>query len=93
VGQRADRTLVDDTGTNSKAQQALVEALPVHSVAALVPTQHADRMAIPTRASPPWGPGPCAARPVSRCRRTLWGADRTLVLSIGLRASAFRLPC
>ncbi|HSX77650.1 MAG TPA: hypothetical protein VLQ80_03640, partial [Candidatus Saccharimonadia bacterium] len=26
------------------------------------------------------GPGPCAGRPVYRCPRTLWGAERPLVL-------------
>lgn len=82
VGQVADRTRVDDTGQNSKAHHALGEALPVHAVASLGPTQHADRMAMPTGASTPVGPGPVAHRLVSRCRRSLWGAERTLVLCI-----------
>jgi transposase len=64
VGQIEDLTLVYDKGNNSKANQALVDALPVHYVAALVPTQHADLMAIPTRAYTPLGPGPFAGRPV-----------------------------
>jgi transposase len=82
VGQVEDLTLVYDKGNNSKANQALVDALPVHYVAALVPTQHADLMALPTQVYTPLGPGPFAGRPVYRCRRTLWGAERTLVLYI-----------
>jgi len=82
VGQVEDLTLVYDKGNNSKANQALVDALPVHYVASLVPTQHADLMAIPTGASTPLGPGPLANRLVYRCRRSLWGAERTLVLCI-----------
>jgi transposase len=82
VGQIEDLTLVYDKGNNSKANQTLVDALPVHYVASLVPTQHADLMALPTQAYTPLGPGPFAGRPVYRCRRTLWGAERTLVLYI-----------
>ena len=82
VGQIEDLTLVYDKGNNSKANQALVDALPVHYVASLVPTQHADLMAIPTHAYTPLGPGSFAGRPVYRCRCTLWGAERTLVLYI-----------
>lgn len=47
-----------------------------------MPKHSPDLMAIPTRMSTPLGPGPCAGRPVSRCQRTLWGAERTLVLFI-----------
>ena len=50
-----------------------------------MPAHHADLMAIPTHAYTPLGPGPLAGRRVSRCRRTLWGADRTLVLYISER--------
>lgn len=82
VGQVEDLTLVYDKGNNSKANQALVDALPVHYVASLVPTQHPDLMAIPTGAYTPLGPGPLANRLVYRCRRSLWGAERTLVLFI-----------
>jgi transposase len=82
VGQIEALTLVYDKGNNSKANQTLVDALPVHYVAALVPTQHAGLMAIPTSVYTPLGPGPLAGRPVYRCRQTLWGAERTLVLYI-----------
>ena len=82
VGQVEDLTLVYDRGNNSKANQALVDALPVHYVASLVPSQHADLMAIPTRSYTRLGPGPLVNRRVYRCRRTLWGAERTLVLYI-----------
>lgn len=82
VGQVEELTLVYDKGNNSKANQALVDALPVHYVASLVPTQHPDLMAIPTAAYTPLEPGPLANRLVYRCRRSLWGAERTLVLFI-----------
>ena len=72
-------TLFYDT---SQAHQALVAALPVHYVASLVPAHHAALMAIPTSAYTPLGPGALAGRHVYRCRRPLWGAERTLVLSI-----------
>lgn len=73
---------VYDKGNNAQTHQALVDAGPGHSVASLVPTHYPDRMAIPTRMSTSLGPGPFAGRPVYRCQRTLWGAERTLVLFI-----------
>jgi transposase len=85
LGQIEEITLVYDKGNNSKANQALVDALPVHYVASLVPTHHADLMDIPTHAYTPLGPGPLVGRRVFRCRRTLWGAERTLVLYISER--------
>jgi hypothetical protein len=75
-------TLVYDKGHNSQMHQALVDAGSGHSVASLVPTHSPDLMAMPTRMSTPLGPGPGAGRPVSRCPRTLWGAERTRVLCI-----------
>ncbi len=80
VGHLEDVTLVYDRGNNSKHNQSLVDTLPVHYVASLVPTQHADLMAIPAADYTPLGPGPLAKRLVYRCQRTLWGAERTLVL-------------
>jgi transposase len=82
VGQLEDLTLVYDKGNNSKANQALVDHLPVHYVASLVPTQHPELSAIPTTAYTPLETGPLATRPVYRCRRLLWGAERTVVLFI-----------
>jgi hypothetical protein len=49
VGQVEDLTLGSDKGHTSPAQQALVHALPVHEVAALVPTQQAALRAMPTQ--------------------------------------------
>jgi len=80
VGQRADLTLVYDKGNNSKANQALVDNLPVHYVASLVPSQHPDLTALPTSAYTPIGSGPLAKLPVYRCQRPIWGAERTVVL-------------
>ncbi len=82
VGHIEDLTLVYDKGNNSKTNQALVDAGPGHYVASLVPKHFPDLMAIPTRVYTPLGPGPFAGRPVYRCQRTLWGAERTLVLFI-----------
>ncbi len=82
LGQIEDLTLVYDKGNNSKTNQALVDTLPVHYVASLVPTQHTELMAIATSSYTPLGPGRFPNRPVYRCRRTLWGAERTLVLYI-----------
>jgi hypothetical protein len=75
-------TLVYDTGNKSKASQALADALPVYYGTSLVPTQHPDFMAIPTVGYRPLEPGPLANRPVYRCRRVLWRAERTLVVFI-----------
>ncbi len=64
VGQLEDLTLVYDKGNNSKSNQALVDQRPVHYVASLVPSQHADLSAIPAAAYTPLGPGPLAKLPV-----------------------------
>ena len=82
VGHMEALPLVYDKGNNSKTNQALVDAGPGHYVASLVPKHSPDLMAIPTRGYTPLGPGPFARRPVYRCQRTLWGAERTLVLFI-----------
>lgn len=85
VGQLEDLTLVYDKGNNSKHNQALVDQLPVHYVASLVPSQHADLRAIPTAAYTPLGPGPLAMLPVYRCQRPIWGVERTVVLFISTK--------
>jgi len=77
--------LVYDKGNNSKHHQALVDQLPVHDVASLVPSQHADLRAIPTAAYTPLGPGPLAMLPVDRCPRPIWGVERTVVLCISTK--------
>jgi transposase len=82
VGQLEELTLVYDKGNNAEANQALVDHLPMHYVASLVPTQHPELSAIPTAAYAPLETGSLAKMPVYRCRRTLWGAERTVVLFI-----------
>ena len=82
VGPSEALTLVYDKGNNSQTNPALVDAGPGHYVASLVPKHSPDRRAIPTRMETPLGPGPCAGRPVYRCQRTLWGAERPLILCI-----------
>jgi hypothetical protein len=92
VGHLADLTLVYDKGNNAQAHQALVDDLPVHSVASLVPSPHLDLSAMPTTAYTPLGSGPLAKRPVYRCQQPLWGAERTVVLllSSSLRQGQIR---
>jgi hypothetical protein len=85
VGHLEALTLVYDKGNHSTANQALVDALPVHYVASLVPAPHADLLAIPTSAYTPVGPGPLAGRRIHRCHRTLWGAERPRVLYLSPR--------
>jgi len=85
VGQVEDLTLVYDKGNNSKSNQALVDQLPVHYVASLVPSQHADLSAIPAAAYTPLGSGPLAKLPVYRCEHTIWGVERTVVLFISAK--------
>jgi hypothetical protein len=84
--------LVYDKGNTSKHNQALVDQLPVHDVASLVPSQHADLRAIPTAAYTPLGPGPLAMLPVYRCPRPIWGVERTVVrcISTQLRLGQIR---
>lgn len=82
VGHLEDLTLVYDKGNNSKHNQTLVDQLPVHYVASLVLTQHPELSTIPTTAYTPLETGPLATLPVYRCRRLLWGAERTVVLFI-----------
>jgi hypothetical protein len=53
VGQRAALTLVYDKGHKAKAKQALVDELPVHYVAARVPSQPPALTALLTTAYTP----------------------------------------
>jgi transposase len=76
-------TVVYDKGNLSKANQALVDQAPFGYVASLVPTNHADLMAIPLDR---YSPLPAGSRlegiPALRLTRQVWGAERTLVLFV-----------
>jgi len=76
-----DVTFVYDKGNLSKANQALVDESKLGYVTSLVPAHQAELMAIPLkkyRALPEGSP--LEGIPALRFTRTIWGADRTVVL-------------
>lgn len=80
-----DLTIVYDKGNNSKTNQALVDGQKFHYVGSLVPTQHEDLLSIPKAEYKPLGEGKLKDVLVYRCKKILWGAERTLVLFISDR--------
>jgi transposase len=92
VGELENLTVIYDKGNNSKKNQTLVDQAPFHYVASLVPTQHKELMAIAATEYKPLGRGPLEGLPVYRCKREIWGVERTLVLFISpkLRAGQIR---
>jgi transposase len=92
VGELETLTMIYDKGNNSKNNQTLVDQAPFHYVASLVPTQHKELMAIAATEYKPLGKGPLEGLPVYRCKREIWGVERTLVLFISpqLRAGQIR---
>jgi transposase len=87
-----DLTVVYDRGNNSRDNQSLVDASEFHYVAALTPSQHAELMEVPVGEYSPLSEGRLGGVPAWRCRRKIWGAERTLVLFISeqLRAGQLR---
>lgn len=78
-----DVTMVYDKGNNSRDNQALVDASPIHYVASL-PLHQQPHLAAISRdryASLPVG-SRMEGLEVHRCRKTIWGKDRTVVLAI-----------
>lgn len=74
-------TLVYDKGNMSKANQGQVDASDFGFVASLVPAQHADLMAIPVADYQPLTGCPrLEGLPTMRMMRTIWGAERTVIL-------------
>jgi transposase len=92
VGELESLTVIYDKGNNSKKNQALVDQAPFHYVASLVPTQHKELMAIAATEYKPLGKGLLEGLRVYRCKRQIWGVERTLVLFISpqLRAGQIR---
>lgn len=82
VGSLDEITMVYDKGNNSKNNQAIVDGEPYHYVASLVPTQHKDLMAIPIGEYKTLEGDYLPGLQVHRCKRVLWGIERTLVLFI-----------
>jgi transposase len=78
-------TLVYDKGNNSKGNQALVDGQEFHYVGSLVPTQHEDLLSIPKADYKPIGEGKLKDVPVYRCKKVIWGVERTLVLFVSER--------
>lgn len=79
-----DITLVYDKGNNSKKNQALVDGgeCPLHYVASLVPSQHPDLLGMPASDYQTATVDYLSGMKVLRCKRTIWGSERTLVLFI-----------
>lgn len=75
-------TLVYDKGNNSKANQALVDESKLHFVVSLVPSHHADLMAIPVDQYRPMEDSSLQGFLAHRLKREIWGAERTVVLFI-----------
>jgi hypothetical protein len=90
VGHLADLILVYDKGNNAQAQQALVDALQVHYVASLGPSQPPALTAIPTTAYTLIGSGPLAKLPLYRLSTDHMGsgADRGPVAQLHAEAGA-----
>jgi transposase len=82
LGQLQGLTLVYDKGNSCRQNQALVDETGFHYVASLVPSNHAELMAIPASRYRPLNKGRLAGLPVYRFQRQFWGAERTLLLLI-----------
>lgn len=78
-----DVTMVFDKGNNSRDNQARIDAGPIHYVASLPLHQHQELAAISRDKYAPL-PGGSALEGVEvhRCRKTIWGKNRTVVMVI-----------
>ncbi len=84
-----DLTIVYDGGNVSKENQALVDGAPFSYVASLVPANHADLMGIPVERYTPLPDGSrLEGLPAIRLTKTIWGAERTVVLFVSERLRA-----
>jgi len=88
VGNAHDITLVYDKGNNSRANQALVDGSGVHFIVSLVPSHHPELLAIPAYEYHHLQDETLKGFRVHRLKkREIWGAERTVLLSI---SEAFR---
>jgi transposase len=75
-----DITLVFDKGNNSAANQARLDQTPFHFVAALVPSQHADLLALPRERFQPCADPRLAGVTAVRTSKVLYGQARPVVV-------------
>lgn len=80
VGKLDELTIVYDKGNNSRSNQAMVDAMKLHYVASLVPSQQKDLMAIPSTEYNVLRSDSVTGVRTHRLKREVWGAERTLVL-------------
>ncbi len=81
LGERVkETTIVYDMGNNSRSNQAQVDEAPFHYVGGLPPSRYRALREIPLEEYTALEGGPLAGLPVYRCKRVIWGAERTLVL-------------
>lgn len=83
-----DVTIVYDKGNNSIANQALVDGMPFGYVASLTPSHHKDLMDIPLSEYHTIKDGSLADTAVHRLTKTVWGAERTVLLLVSERLRA-----
>lgn len=74
-----DITLVFDKGNNAEDNLAAVEEGPFHFVGSLVPTQHADLLAIPRKQMRRLDPEQLPAVWSYRTRKVVFGVERTVL--------------
>lgn len=74
-------TLIFDKGNNSEAGFQLLQATPFHFVGSLVPSQHADLLAIPRRRFHPLTHPGLKQVEVYRTQKKVLGANRTVLLT------------
>lgn len=77
-----DITLVYDKGNNSKANQALVDESKLHFVVSLVPSHHADLLAIPLDQYRPMADSALNSFSAHRLKKEIWGVERSVLLFI-----------
>jgi transposase len=82
VGKVEEITLVYDKGNNSRENQKIVDDSKFNYVASLPPTQHKDLLAIRASKYKLLEGSTEATLKTYRCKRTIWGAERTMVLLI-----------
>ncbi len=75
-----DITLVFDKGNNSAANQERLDGTPFHFVAALVPTQHADLLALPRAQFQPCVDPRLAGVTAVRTTKVVYGQPRPVVV-------------
>lgn len=74
-------TLVYDKGNNSEENQGAVDHTPYHFVGSVSPAQHPDLLAVPRDQFHPLTGDDLAGTVAYRTRKTVLGAERTLVVT------------